>query len=191
MVSPARLYRATVGTAIPADTLAAGGVWPAGWTAVGYTKTPLTVEYSFEALMYDIQESLNPVGARKIKETLRLETTLAEMSLSAVAQSWGGTVSTTAAGAGQPGKEELTGGGSATILRYAYGFEGTYEDSSQVVRPVRFFIWIGQAESGGTLEFGKADYVGIPLKIVAMADMAKPVGQQLYLWQRITAAATS
>jgi hypothetical protein len=191
MVSPAKVFYGVLNSALPADNLALGANWPTGWTHVGYTKTALSVDYSYEKLSYEIQESIGNVGGRKTKEALSLETTLAEFTLAGVAQAWGGTVATTPAGAGQVGKEEITGGDVTKLSYQMWGFEGSYEDANQVIRPIRFFIYRGQSEAGGKLEFGKTDTTGIPLKIEALEDLTKAVGARLFKFQRILADATS
>ena len=191
MVSPVKVFYGTLGSTLPADSLALAAAWPAGWTHVGYTKTPLSVDYSYEKLSYEIQESIGIVGGRKTKESLKLETTLAEFTLAGVGQSWGGTVVPTAAGAGQVGKEEIVGGDVTKLLYQMWGFEGSYEDASQVVRPIRFIIYKGQSTTGGKLEFGKTDTTGIPLQIEALEDMTKTASERMFKWQRVLASATS
>jgi len=191
MVSPVNVFYGTLGSSLPADNLALGANWPAGWTHVGYTKTPLSVDYSFEKVNYEIQESIGIVGGRKTKESLKIETTLAEFTLAGVAQAWGGTVTPTAAGAGQVGKEEIVGGDVTTLPYHMWGFEGSYEDSNQVVRAIRFYIYKGQSAVGGKLEFGKTDTTGIALQIEALEDMTKTAGQRMFKIQKVLADATS
>ena len=190
MVSPAATFSAPVGSSLPADGLAVGAAWPSGWQSVGYTKEALTVDYKYETLKYEIQESLGAVGSRKVKEELTLETTLAEFNLSGVAESWGGIVSVTTSGSAQVGKEEIYGGDITNIPVRMWGFEGTYVDSANVVRPIRMVIYRGQADAGGKLEFGKKDTTGIPLKIVALEDMTKAVGSRMFKIIRVTSDVT-
>jgi len=189
MVAPVKVFSGVIGSSLPADNLALDAAWPTGWSHLGYTKTPLSLEYAYEKVRYEIQESIGPVGARKTAETLKLETTLAEFSLDGVALSWGGTVTDTPAAVGQVGKEEITGGDVTSLTKRMWGFEGSYEDANQVQRAFRFFIYIGAAEAGGKLEFGKADTTGISLKIEAYEDMTQSVGARLFKISRILADA--
>ena len=191
MISPARLLSAPLGTTLPADSLALEAAWPAGWLDVGYTAAPLSVEYTYEKTKKEIQESISLVGAKKSAESLKLETTLAEFTLDNIAHAWGGVVTETPAGAGQVGKEEISGGDNTSIDQRMYGFEGSWEDDEGTLWPIRFIIFKGGVEVGGKLEFGKAVQTGIPLKIEAYADMTKSRGARLFKIVRILEEALS
>lgn len=191
IVTPAVVYYAPYGTAVPADTVAAGTAWGGSWVKMGYTKTPLAANYETEELDVEIEQSIAPVDRVKTKEALTLETMLAELYLDGVNLGAGGTNTPTAAGAGQPGKEELTVGGTATLTKRAFGFEGTYVDEDGATFPVRVFVWRATARLNGALEFGKADTTGVPLQIKAVADMTKSVGQRLFKISKILEPATS
>lgn len=187
IVSPAKVYYAATGTTLPDESLAYGGSWPTGWTAVAETSAPLTINYNYDSLDYDIQESIAPVGRKKTKETLTAETVLAGITLTNLALMMGGTVTTTAAGAGQHGYEYLKGGDITTLAQKAWGFEGQTEDG----QPVRIVIYKATAIAGGRLEFGKATQSGIPLQLSALADMSKSAGERLYYVERVTAEPTA
>jgi len=191
IVSPCLIYYSTPGTTLPADTVAAGGAWPAGWTALGYTETPLSVELKRDKVEVDIQESLTPIKKAVQKEELTVETTLSELLGSELNLAWGGTYSPTAAGAGQPAKEEIIGGDVTTLTERQWGFEGKYVSAAGTTHPIRFYIWKGICELGCKLEFGKSKDVGIALRIEANPDMTKAVGQRVWKLVRITAPATS
>jgi hypothetical protein len=190
LVSPVRILRSPTGTTLPADSLAAGGAWPAGWTEFGYTKTPLSVEYAFESLDYDIQESLAAVGRTKIKEELKIETTLAEYNLTNLDLAWDAYLSLTSSGSGVTGKEELTLGDQPEMEVLQWGFEGSYVSAAGNTHPFRVIVWKATSEVGGKLEFGKADTTGIPLKLAAISDMTKSANQRLVKFVKITAPAT-
>jgi hypothetical protein len=190
LVSPVRILRSAVGTSLPADTVAAGGAWPAGWTEFGYTKQPLTVDYAFDVLDYDVQESLAPVGRTKTKESLKFETTLAEFDLTNLDKAVDGILSTTSASSGQPAKDELTLGDQPEMEVLQWGFEGSYVSAAGNTHPIRLFIWKATAETGTKLEFGKLDTTGISLKGAAISDLTKTAGQRLLKIQKITAPAT-
>lgn len=185
MHGPVVLHRAPVGTTPPADSVGLGGAWPAGWVAFGFTKEPLSANYEFGEDEITVQEALTAVKRFKTKEDLTLKTTLAELTPANMAIATSGTATTTAAGVGQHGKDELVVGGESVIDEYAWGFEGTYTDSVGVTFPVRLFVWKGTAKMSGVQEHSKSDYPGIPIEVKALADLSKAVGQQLYKFQRI------
>jgi hypothetical protein len=185
VITPARVYYAAVGATVPADTVAVGGSWGAGWTEVGYTAAPVTFNYSFEELEADIQQSLATVKRTKTAEALAIETTLAELSLTPLSLGTAGTVTATPAGVGQPGKEELVVGGVATLTERMWGFEGAYIDEDAAEFPIRVFVYKGTAVVNGALEFGKAVQTGIPLQIKALADMGKAAGSRLFKISKI------
>lgn len=167
-----------------------GADWGGNWERVGYTKTPLTCAYEFDELDVMVMEHLAPVKRVKTAENLTLETTLAEIEADYLGLATSGTVTDTAPDVGQVGKEELNVGGEIDLDVYAWGFEGRYVDANGNEFPVRVFIWRGTAKLNGALEFGKEDYPGIPLQIKALADASKSKGEELFKFQRVTAAAT-
>jgi hypothetical protein len=189
-MSNAILYYAPLGTALPADSLAVGGVWPVGWQRIGLSSAPLTVAYSFETKAPEIQEAMGTVKSKKISEEATLETMMAQLNLTVLSNVWGGSTTLTPAGAGQPAKEQFKIGGAAQMPLRLWGFEGEQENDAGLVFPVRGFIYRGTGDEGGDLEYSKEDYTGIPLKIIAHEDMTKPKGERLLTWYRITAPAT-
>jgi hypothetical protein len=191
IMTPVRVLYSPVGTSLPADTVAAAGNWPAGWVELGYTSDALKLGYKFETKDFFVQQSLAAVRRQKNKEELGLETQLAELDGSQLALTWGATNTPTAAGAGQPGKEEIVIGDEATIPELQWGFEGAYVDEDGMTFPVRVFIWKATAVSGGELEFSNQKETGVPLKLAAVADMTKPRGQRLMKLQKILEPATS
>ena len=191
IITPCKIFYSVPGTSAPADTVAAGGAWPTGWTALGYTSVPLSVEIKREAAEADIQESLTPIQRGFKKESLIIETTLAEFTGSQLALALSGTMSQTPAGAGQPAKDELLFGDVTSVTERQWGFEGAYVSAAGNTHPIRFYIWKGVAESGCKLEFGKSDPSGTPLRITANPDLSKAAGQRLSKIVKITAPATS
>lgn len=191
IVTPCRVLYSAAGLTLPADTVAAGGAWPAGWTEVSYTDSPLSVKHVREMVEADIQESLTPIKRAVGKETLEIETSLAEFLPAKLNLAMGGAYSATAAGAGQPAKDELVGGDDASIDERQWGFEGSFIASDGVARPIRLIVWKGVSDVGVELEFGKKTATGIPIKISANPDMGKAAGQRLFKIIKITAAASS
>ena len=188
---PVIVYTAPVGESVPADSVAAGTAWGGNWARIGLTKAPLTAGYEFEEGEAMVEEALTAVKRWKTKEDLTLETTLAEITAEYLEMAWGGTNTTTAAGAGQVAKDELDLGGEATLEELAWGFEGIYTDSSGTEFPVRVFVHKATAKANGELEFGReSEFPGIPIQIKALADLGQSQGERLFKFQRVTAAAT-
>lgn len=183
---PVAVYYSNYATTLPADTLAVGGAWPAGWTRWGFTKDPLKVAYNFDQLDYMIQEALAAVHRIRSKEELLIECVLAELTPQAMHLAMDGQVTTTAPGAGQPGKDEFTVGGDVKLTVRQWGFEGDYIDEDAANFPIRAFVWRATAVTGGQLTFGKTETLGLPIKISALEDTTKAKLQRLWKFQKIT-----
>lgn len=191
LYGPVTLWKAPVGETVPADSVGAGVAWGGNWAKVGYTKAPLTMTYEDEQGEADVQEALTPVKRWKTKETVAFETVLAELTSEYLNLANGaGIVTTTAAGVGQVGKDEYEVGGESALDELAWGFEGTYVNSSGVSFPVRLFLFKATTKIGGETEFSKEEYPGISIQINALADMGKDMGKRLFKFQRVTAAAS-
>jgi hypothetical protein len=141
---------------------------------VGYTKEPLAFTYEDERVDITVEEVLAPVLQRRISEGVAFETVLAELTADYLKLAAGGqgTVSTTAAGAGQKGYEQITFGDEV------------------IIEPIRIFVYKGVAMLNGALEFSKKsdDYIGVPLQVKALADTDN--SNRLWTFQRVTAPAT-
>lgn len=186
VVSPAVVWYAAEGEAAPdPDSVAAGVAWGGNWVKLGYTDTALSMLYEFDELDVQIEQSLAPVGRVKSAENLTLETSLAELYLDGVQLFAEGTVSDTAAGVGQVGREDLALGGEADLTVRTWGFESTYIDEDGAEFPIRLFIHRGTGRLNGALEFGKASQTGIPLQIKALADMGESQGERLFVLQKV------
>ena len=184
IVSPAVVWVAPYGEAVPADSVAAGIAWGGNWVKLGYTKSPLSCLYETDEVEIMVEQVLGPVKRQKTSEHLTLETNLAELYADGLAYA-GGTVSATAAGAGQVGKEELDIGDEAALIEYAFGFEASYVDEDGATFPIRVFVWKATAKINGALEFAKADSTAIPLQVKALEDTTLSVGQRLFQLQKI------
>lgn len=194
MIAPANLWYSAYGVALPDETTVAyGAAWPTGWTSVGYTLTPLVMNYEASDFELEVQQIPNPIKRQKTKETLMLEATLAELTAINIklAMSSQQTIGTTAAGASQHAYEELKMGGETFYPEYQIGFEGYTLDSSNRQLPCRIFLYRAHIILNGKLEFAKAAAAGIPVQIKALPDTTKTAGQQLLLFQRVTGWKTS
>lgn len=191
LLSPAKIYYAATGTALPnPNSIGYGTAWGGGWSDLGYTLTPITVGYSQEIFKLEVEQITLPVRGLITMEEVTIETTLAEITAANMLLAFGGAVTTTAAGTAQVALEELKSGGSSSITYYAWGLEGLYVDSSNNQLPVRMLIYRGSAVLNGSLNFSKREAVGIPLQITAWADTTKTAGQQLWTFQKTTAPHT-
>ncbi len=195
--SGAAIWYAPVGEAIPDETsVAYGAAWGGNWARVGYTKEPMLWLYEDERHRAEVEEEITAVREWRIHEDTSFETVLSELTAAYFELSRGGdpsSVSTTAAGAGQTGYEELKVGGEVVMNEFAWGFEGMYLNASGVSFPIRVFIHKGTAKLNGELSFSRKDddYTGIPIQIHALVDTTKSAGEKLFTFQRVTTAATS
>jgi hypothetical protein len=106
------LFTAVPGTAVPSDqNLGVGTAWTGlGWSYVGATEAGVTVTFNPSTQDINIEEQPTPVGVAVNTADLQVTCSLSEETLANVNMAWGngGTISVTAAGAGQPGKQVLT-----------------------------------------------------------------------------------
>lgn len=192
IVGPARVFYAPTGTALPDENaIDYGDAWGGAWVELGTTKTPVTAKIEIERGEAMVEQS-TLVLKRWIKsEKLAIETVIAELSTAHLALLMEGTETTTAAGAGQVAMKELEVGNTNIMTARAWGFEGLYRTDAGVNFPIRLFVYRANSVINGDLEFGKADYTGMPLRIEALGDVSKADGKQLFMLQKVTAAATS
>lgn len=194
MIAPANIWYSPLTTAFPDETTVAyGAAWGVGWTALGYTLNPVEMSFELETFELEVEQIANPIKRQKTKETLSIETTLAELTAANLKLALGSTqtITTTAAGAAQHGYEELLAGGEVFLPEYQLGFEGYTLDSQNRQLPVRLFVYRANFVLNGTLSFARKAAAGIPLRVDALADTTKPAGQQLIAFQRVTAWKTS
>lgn len=198
IVGGATVWYAPYGEATPDETTVEyGDVWGGNWDRVGFTKAPLTMAYETSEMEVEVEEETGPLDRLRTSEKATLETVLAELSPEYIALASGQdpttAVTTTAAGAAQRGFSEVGMGTGSALQKFAWGFEGRYQDSAGAFFPVRVFIWKATTEMGGALEFSNksGNYPGIPLKVKALADPTQAAGEKLFKFQLITAEITA
>jgi hypothetical protein len=191
LIGPVKVYYAPVGESAPADSVAVDTAWGGNWTDVGYTQSPLVWAPSRETYEVEAEQTTLPLKEVVTKERHVFETVLSELTSTNLQLAIGGTATTTGAGAGQVGKDELEAGGEYQMDKRAWGFEGRYVDSSGTEFPVRVFIFKATCNINGNLEFAKGSEAGIGLHINALEDSGKTLGKRAFKFQRVTAAATS
>jgi hypothetical protein len=121
-----------VGATVPSDAnLGVGSAWLGlGWSYVGSTEAGVTQTYNPTVQNIMIEEQPTPVGVAVTTASLQFTTNLSEETLFNINLAWGnsGSMATTAAGAGQPGKIVLTLSTTfqtvsvALIARNAFGY---------------------------------------------------------------------
>ena len=193
--SGATIYVAPVGEPWPDPTAVKyGDPWPGNWERIGFTKEKTALAYEDETFDITVDEVLAPVRRTRTGEKATLETVLAETTADYLHLVTGeqDEVTVVSAGAGQRGYEEVGIGDVSIIPERQWAIEGMYlaDDGSEY--PVRVYIHRGTAKLNGTLEFSRKgnDYTGIPLQVEALADLSKPRGKRLIVFQRITQKAT-
>lgn len=192
IIAPATLYVAPTGEALPsADTVQYGAAWGGNWVSMGYTLTPVSMQYDQELFELEVEQLTNAVKRLRTKEEAMIETTLAEITGANLNLPLDGTVTTTAAGASVRGKTVVEAGGKTAITERAVGFEGLMKVDGTIQLPVRFFFYKATIQLNGKLEFSKKAAAGIPVQIKALADTSKAVGKQIMIVQIVTAKATN
>jgi hypothetical protein len=192
LLTPATLWYAPVGEPVPDEnSVGYGDDWGGNWESVGFTLTPLTLARALETFELEVEQRTTPVKEMITKETVTLETTLAEFIEDNVLLAFGGSVVNTSAGPAQVEKWEHRAGGDPQLRTYAFGFEGLYITDANAEYPVRVFIWRGNIMLNGQLQFAKGAAAGIPIQITSKIDDSKPLGQQLIMTQKVTGPMTS
>lgn len=107
---------------LPADTVDLGTTWTTPWTPIGATDSGLEFQFSRKTNPIMIEEQVIEVDEETESLTFSMNVTLAEDTLATMRLAYGGgTVTTTAAGAGTPGLRTLTL--STDLEAFAFGFE--------------------------------------------------------------------
>ena len=164
--------------------------WAANWERIALTSEAVKLLLMDERMNVEVEEYLTPIKQYRIKFGGEITTVLAEVTADIYALLFGGTVSTTAAGASQKGYEELDLDPTALVAEYTFGLEG-FVDVAGVQQPVRWWIPKGAIALNGESEYSqKTDsYTKVPIKITALKDDVND--NPPFRWQRVTAAATS
>lgn len=121
-----------VGATVPSDAnLGVGSAWLGlGWSYVGATEAGVTQTYNPTTQNINIEEQPTPVGVAVNTADLQFTCNLSEETLNNINLAYGnsGSIATTPAGAGQPGKSVLTLSttfatlSAALIAKNSFGF---------------------------------------------------------------------
>ncbi len=192
LVGAATIWKAPVGEPFPDETTVEyGDPWGGNWTNMGYTKDGIKVGYTQETFEIEVDQVTNALDEIITKEVVIFETVLAELTGSNLATAFNGELTTTPAGSGQRGFEQVEMGGKADMDKYTFGLEGFYKNAQNEIFPVRVFIYKGAPTVNGQLQFMKNNIAGIPLRIKAYGDESKPKGKQTMVIQRVTGEAST
>ena len=172
LVSPATVWYAPVGTALPnPSTMLAGATWTAPWKNLGYTLEPTNLTMNVTPFDLYVQQLTVPLRTIRTQVEVMLETVMGEFTADNLKLATDGTVVTTAAGSGASGRDEVTVLASKVdVSLFAFGIEGVRVTDTNARVPVRIFIPRGSAVMNGNVTFAKDAGIGIPLQLKAFAD---------------------
>jgi hypothetical protein len=187
------LWLAPAGEALPSgDDIAAGAAWGGNWARVGFTKAPVAVKYEDEEHEIEVEEFLAAVDRVRIKESILIETVLAEVTGDYLKLGAGGVVTSVTATASVTGKDILEAGNDNVKPKFVVGFEGTYVNAAGVSLPVRFFVHRATIKLNGELTFSKknGEYSGVPVQIAGLGNTTGSPSGRLFKFEKITAPKT-
>ena len=187
LIGYAKIWYAPVGEAFPDETGVAYGVaWGGNWAYLGDTTEPLTLAVDRTVFDVNIQQSNVPVKQSITQQTINLQTTLAEHTITALQLVFLGTPSSAASSTNQRAYSQLTFGGETAPALYAWGFEALYKTAANVSLPVRYLFYKGSLTLNGNIPFDKGAVAGIPVQITVLADTTKAIGAQTGIIQQVT-----
>lgn len=135
--------------ALPADTVALNGAWPAAgvniWVPVGASEQGLKMKFQRSTQDIVIEEQMTPVDTLTTGIDFAFEIVLSEDTVETMVSAFGGgSIVTTAAATGVTGKKVLTIG--SDLDSYAFGFEAknSFGKARRVMVPL--VKSVGQAE---------------------------------------------
>jgi hypothetical protein len=171
IVSPAKLWVAPVGEALPDETtVAAGAVWGGNWTSLGYTLEPVAINFEVETFDLTVEQEITPVRTLRTLLNAGFTTTLAELTGANLAMVMDATKTTTAAGASQKGYDLIeVNAEKADVSLYTFGVEGVRVSDTNARLPVRIFFPRASITSNGELTFAKGAGAGLPVVVRAFA----------------------
>jgi hypothetical protein len=172
LVSPAYIWYAPVGEALPApNTIGAGAAWGGQWLSLGYTLEPVSVNLDVTTFKLYVQQLLAPLRVTRTEQALAFESVLAEMTGKNLALAFDGTLVTQAPSVPNVGMDTVTvKGDKVDVSVYAVGIEGIRVDNLNNRLPVRFFLPRASITLNGPLSFAKDSGAGIPIHVDGLVD---------------------
>jgi hypothetical protein len=178
------LFTAIPGTTLPSDqNLGVGTSWTGlGWAYVGATEAGVTVTFNPSTQNINIEEQPTPVAVAVNTADLQITCSLSEETLANVNLAWGngGTIATTAPGAGQPGKQVLSL--STNFASMAAAIVGKNQLGFARVLSIPLVISAGQVQTAYRRAAQQRLY---PLTLSAICPFSQ------ITWSDLTAVATS
>ena len=130
-------YNPAVPPALPANTVALGGAWPAPWTPVGATADGLTFMFKRSVNDITIEEQRAAVAMLTTKSEFTFDLELSEDTFQAMQLAYGGgTITTVAAASGQPGYQTFVPAGELTQFAFAFEAENEFAMARRVLVPI-------------------------------------------------------
>lgn len=155
-------------TDIPADTVAYGGAWPAGWTDQGYTDTGIafTLGRTYQDIMVD--QEIDPVVILSTGRDVSVATQFAEFTISKLFTALGyGSTSGVAATSAVQGHDDLViPGGAPAITNIVAAFEAQAQDGA----PFRALFYRANLHANTTVNIRKNATAAIPFTARALPD---------------------
>ena len=193
-IGPGRLYVAPVGESNPDETTVAyGSAWGGNWVDLGdfVEGSGSRVRINEDYVDVYTEQMTAPVTAVRKRREASIMATLIEMSATTMAYLLDGTAATTAAGGAQKGYYEVPFGTNSDVDFYKWGLETLAQDASGNNQPIRWFFHIGYLMSSAEIANGKAAPSGLAVEIKCLGDSSQSAGEELGIFQHVTAAATS
>lgn len=157
------LYLAPVGTAKP-DLEDVPG---AAWTALGYTDGGVTLNLEQKIDEHRVDQETGAVEASRSEESLKIETSLAEVTLENLGRVLGRTVAVTAAASGVIGKRSVGLYRGAAVQKYALLYRGS---SAYGAFPAQYYVPVCYFGGNIKQEYKKDGKVLIPCEFNALVN---------------------
>lgn len=195
ILGPGKLYRAPVATANPDEsTVAYGTAWGGSWTDMGDFPegSPITIAMAEDVYKVYSEQRTTARGVTRTRREAIVKGALLELSIANWAIALQGTATTTAAaGGGQKGYSEIPFGSQTDVTLYKWGIEALYVDSANVNQPIRWFLHKGFFRMTGDVQYAKTKETMLPFEIAIIGDDTQALGEDLGIFQQVTAAATA
>jgi hypothetical protein len=195
ILGPGKLYRAPVATANPDEsTVAWNAAWGGSWVNMGDFPegSPITIGMAEDVYkVYSQQTTVAQAVTRTRRESM-IKGALLDHTFANFAIALQGTAETTAAaGGGQKGYTEVPFGSQADVTLYKWGIEALFVDAANANQPIRWFFHKGFFRMTGDLQYSKTGESTIPFEITIIGDSSQSAGEELGIFQIVTAAATA
>jgi hypothetical protein len=195
ILGPGHLWRAPVATANPDEsTVAWGAAWGGAWVNMGDFPegSPILVGMAEDVYKVFSQQTTVAQAVTRTRRESMLKGALLHHTPANLAIALQGTAETTAAaGGGQKGFTEIPFGSQADVTLYKWGVEALYVDAANANQPLRWFFHKGFFRMVGDLQYSKTGETSIPFEISIIGDGTQTAGEELGIFQIVTAAATA